>query len=103
MDVVKQGSTAYVKISFRDKAKQLALPSSISYSTRCKTTGVAIKTNVAVTPATQIEITLDALDSAIQNAANKQEEKILVVTAVYGTNDSLVEDYHWLVSNLSFL
>lgn len=100
MDIVNEKTTAYVTVAFTDKAGAPAIPTAVTYSTKCKTTGTAIKTNVAVTPAASVEIVLDALDNAIQAAANQSEEKLLTVKATYGANDECNSDYAWRVKNL---
>lgn len=100
MDIVNEKSTAYVTVAFSDKAGAPAIPATVTYSTKCKTTGTAIKTNVAVAPAASVEITLDALDNAIQTPANAAEDKLLTVRATYGVNDECNSDYTWRVKNL---
>jgi hypothetical protein len=100
MDIVKERSTAYISVSFVDKNGAAAVPSTVTYSTKCTTTGTAIKTNVSVTPASTVTITLDSLDNTIQNANNNSEQKALTVRSSYGTNDECNDDYFWSVSNL---
>ena len=101
MDFVNERSAAYITVSFTDQTGAPATPSTITYSTKCLSTGIAIKTNVSVTPASSIVITLDALDSAIQNTLNDIEEKLLTVNAVFNVNDESHDEYHWFVKNLS--
>jgi hypothetical protein len=101
MDLINERTTAYVRVDFTDASGIGAVPATVTYSTKCKTTGTAIKTNVAVTPAASVTITLDALDNAIQNSASQSEEKLLTVRATYGTNDENNAEYRWRVKNLS--
>lgn len=100
VDTVNERTTSYVTVAFLDRAGAPSVPNSVTYSTRCKTTGVAIKTNVSVTPAASVLITLDAADSTIQNQANATEDKLLTVRAVYGTGDECNSEYAWQVINL---
>lgn len=101
VDTVNERTTSYVTTTFLDRSGVPAVPNSVTYSTRCKTTGIAIKTNVSVTPASSVVITLDAADSAIQNQANASEDKALTVRASYGSNDECNSEYLWTVMNLS--
>jgi len=101
MDLVNERSTAYVSVSFVDKDGAPATPLTVTYSTKCKATGTAIKTNVSVTPAPTVTITLDALDNAIQSASNASEEKLMTVRSTYGANDECNDEYTWRVKNLS--
>ncbi|MBI3901856.1 MAG: hypothetical protein HY306_02765 [Nitrosomonadales bacterium] len=67
---------------------------------RCLSTGAQIKNAINVTPAASIQITLDALDNAIQAAQNPSELKLLTVHAVYGSNDECNDECRWQVKNL---
>lgn len=100
-DIINERSSAYISVAFLDKTGAPAIPASVTYSTACRTTGIAIKTNVAVTPLSTIQINLDALDSTIQNTANKTEEKALTVNAIFNTNDESHDEYLWYVRNLA--
>ncbi len=101
MDIVNERSTAYVEVAFTDRSGVAAIPATVTYSIKCKTTGAAIKTNVSVTPATTVTITLDAADNAIQSASNQSEEKLLTVKASYGAADECNAEYSWRVRDLS--
>jgi hypothetical protein len=100
MDIINEQSTAYVTVSFTDKTNAPAVPSTITYSTRSVTTGTAIKTGISVTPAASIEITLDALDTTIQNPANQYEDAMLTVHSTYGNNDNCNNEYPYRIKNL---
>lgn len=99
-DIVNEGSTAYVTLTLKDKAGSLAAPASLTYSLHCLTTGLALREDVALTPGSQVEITLTPADNAIQNAANKYETKVLTVKAGYGAADALNAEYEYQVVNL---
>lgn len=100
MDIVNEKSSSYVTVDFTDQTGAAAIPAAITYSTKCKTTGIAIKTNIAVTPASSITIKLDALDNAIQTTTNQSEDKLLTVHATYGASDECNDEYVWRVKNL---
>jgi len=100
MDIVNERSSVYIAVAFTNNTGAAAIPNTITYSTRCQTTGTAIKTNVSVTPASTVTIALDALDSAIQATANPYETKLLTIKANYGASDECNGDYAWSVRNL---
>lgn len=100
MDIVNEKSTAYITVAFTDKTGAAAVPATVTYSTKCKTTGTAIKTNISVTPAASVEIVLDALDSAIIDPTHLVEDKLLTVKTTYGASDECNAEYIWRVKNL---
>lgn len=100
MDIINERSSAYIEVAFTDKTGAAAIPASVTYSTKCKTTGTAIKTNVSVNTAATVTITLDSADNAIQSAANSTEDKLLTVRATYGAGDECNAEYVWRVTNL---
>lgn len=99
--IVNEGSTAYVTVSLKDKAGALAAPASLTYSLHCLTTGAVLRDDVALTPGSQVEITLTPADNAIQNAGNLYETRLLTVAAGYGAGDALQADYEYQVKNLA--
>jgi hypothetical protein len=101
MDTVDERSTSAYTVSFFGLNGIAAVPTSVTYSTRCNKTNTPIKTGVSITPASVVTIILDSLDSTIQNTANQFEDKILTVRAVYATNDECNAEYEWLVKNLT--
>lgn len=101
MDEVKERSRSDITVAFTDPAGAPAVPTTVTYSTKCRSTGTAIKTNTSVTPAASVTITLDATDNTIQNAANPHEFKVLTVKSTYGIGDECNDEYVYKVLNLS--
>ena len=101
MDIVNERTSSYISMAFFDNTGAPAIPASVTYSTKCRSTGIAIKTNVSVAPSANIVITLDALDNAIQTPANPTEIKALTIKASYGINDECNAEYVWQVQNLT--
>lgn len=99
--VVNEGSTSYLSVSFKDKAGALAAPASLTYSLHCLTTGAALRNDVALSPASQVEITLTPADNAILNPGNQYETRLVTVKAGYGAADALQEEYEYQVKNLA--
>lgn len=102
IQTVNEATTAYLTVTFLDKDGAQAAPSSVSYRIDCLTTGAAVRASTPVTPAaSQVEITLDATDNAMQSTGNLTERRRVTVTASYGVGDQVQEQYDYLVKNLS--
>lgn len=103
METIDEGSSFTVECRFFSDVEMLtpAIPTTITYSVRCKLSGALTKDNVSITPSSVITIMLDSLDSSIQNTANALEEKILTFKAVYTATDKCNSEYVWRVKNLS--
>jgi len=98
---VPEKTTAYLTVSFLDKAGAAAIPSAVTYRIDCLTTNTAILADTALTPASSIEITLTPAQNAIINQSDALETKRVTVKASYGASDGLNDEYDYLVKNLS--
>ncbi|OHD23484.1 MAG: hypothetical protein A2Y38_19115 [Spirochaetes bacterium GWB1_59_5] len=98
--IVKEGSTAYLTATFKDKTGALAAPSTLSYRIDCLTTGQVVRDDMLLTPADTVEITLTPADMAILTAGNSRETKRVTVKAGYGANDAVNDEYELIVKNL---
>ena len=101
MKVVKEGSTAYVTVTFKDKAGVSAAPSTLNYSLHCLTTGAVLRNAVTLTPGASVEIVLTPVDNAMQIAANLRETRRITIKAGYGASDAVNDQYDYEVANLS--
>lgn len=100
MERVNEQSTAYLSVSFRDKAGALATPTAISYRIDDVATGQEIRDDTAVTPASSVEITLTPNDNAMVSAAREIEVHAVTVDATYGASDAVRARYLYEVANL---
>ena len=98
---VPEKTTAYLTVSFFDKAGAPAVPSSVTYRIDCVTTNAQILADTPLTPAASIEITLTPAQNAILNQANAKESKRVTVKASYGASDGLNDEYVYVVKNLA--
>jgi len=98
---VPEKTTAYLTVSFFDKAGAPAVPSSVTYRIDDLITNTQILADTALTPAASIEITLTPAQNAILNDANANEPKRVTVKASYGATDGLNDEYTYNVKNLS--
>ena len=101
MDRVNERSTAYLSVSFRDKAGALAAPTAISYRVDDVESGQEIRGDTAVAPAaSSIEITLTPSDNTLINALRQGEQHVVTVDASYGDDDAVRAQYVYEVVNL---
>lgn len=100
MQRVNEGTTAYLTVSFLDKAGSASAPSAVSYRIDCLTSGAAIKGATSVSAASSVEITLSAVDNALQAQTNPRERRRVTVTGTYGATDAVIDQYDYDVVNL---
>jgi len=100
-DTVNEGNAAWLTAQFQDKDGALAVPTSATYRVDDLTTGAAVRASTALPAASEVEIALDATDTALQNEGNMQERRRVTVTGVYGDGDQVSEQFDFLVKNLS--
>ena len=99
--VVNENSNAYLTVNFKDKNGVAAVPTSISYRIDCVTNGQEVLTDTPFTPAAaSIEIELTKVNNACIGSVNKYEERCVTVTAVYGVDDEIAEEYRYNLKNL---
>lgn len=100
MATVKEGSTAYLTVTFKDKAGALSAPANLSYRIDCLATGQVVRGDTPLTPASTVEITLTPADMAILAAGSAYETKRVTVKAGYGAGDAVNDEYSLIVKAL---
>lgn len=100
VDVVKERTTAYLTVAFKDKTGAGAAPSAVSYSVYDMTSGTELRAATAVSPAASVEIVLNAVDNVIVSASNARERRRVTVKATYGVDDELNDQFEYYVQNL---
>lgn len=100
VDVVKERTTAYLTVAFRDKAGAAAAPATVVYSVYDMTTGTEVRAETELTPAASIEIVLSAADNAIVGTGNARERRRVTVKATYAADDELHDQFEYYVQNL---
>lgn len=85
---LNEGSRCFIKAKFYDKNENPQIPSALMYRLDCETTGQAIALIgadstgwVSVTPATVVEITIEATANTIINRSNRVERKVATFKA----------------------
>lgn len=100
---VNEGTTAYLTVTFKDKAGANAAPASATYRIDCLTTGAAIKATTPLSAGASVEITLTKTDNRIVTAANVREQRRVTVVGTYGADDQVQHEYDYDVLNLKFV
>lgn len=96
---VNEKSTAYLTVTFKDKAGNLAAPQSLTYRIDNPATGVEVRADTALTASDTVEITLTPADHTLAGASN--ERRRVTVKAVYGASDALNSQYDYQVLALA--
>lgn len=100
-DQINEGTSAWLTVTFKDKAGANAAPSSATYQVDCLTTGTAVRAATAMSAGASVEIALTESDTAIQNAGNATERRRVTVIGSYGAGDKVKAQYDFIVKNLS--
>jgi hypothetical protein len=100
LEIVNEGTTAYLTVEFTDKNGAAAAPSSISYRIDCETNDEQVRDDTPVTPGTSVEITLTSGDNEIIDGSHSLEKRVVTITAIYGEDDEVSDEYKYQVKNL---
>ena len=100
MDVINEGTTGYLTVTFYDKAGDAAAPSAVSYRIDCLSSGTVILTDTSATPGTEVEITLTAAQNAIV-AGLPRERRRVTVTGTYAGSQAVTHQFDYEIRNLS--
>lgn len=101
---INEGTTAWVTLAFKDRAGAPVSPTSMIYRIDCMTSGAAITPPTTILlPGTTPEITITALENALQDQNNPQEYRRMTITANYGLADVLNSTFDWTVNNLNYI
>jgi hypothetical protein len=95
---VTKKTTAYLTVSFYDKAGALQIPATATYRIDDVGSGDQVRDTTNLTPATEIEIILRPSDNVILRGGN--EKRRVTVTATYGVDDQVVDEYVYGVVDL---
>ena len=106
MWTVNQNDSFQIPVAFRDEAGAAVVPTSLSYQVIDVETGTTVRGATAVTPAaSSITLTLTYDDTALVQSGRRSEERVVRVTAVYGTDAAgdpiqKTDEYPFLVIKL---
>lgn len=102
MERVNEKSTAYLSVTFRNKAGAAQAPATARYRIDDVATGqpVRAETEIAETGST-VELTLTVDDNTLKNPLGATEQRRVTVVAEYGTGDAVRSEYIYEVVNLA--
>jgi len=100
MEQVNERSTAYLTVTFKDKAGAAQQPTTASYRIDDVATGTQIRADTDLTPGTSVEITLTPVDNAVVSPRLEVEKHVVTVTGTYGEDDAVRAQYVYEVVNL---
>jgi hypothetical protein len=97
---VNEGSTAYLSVTFLDKAGAAQEPLSVTYRVHEMATGAQIRAETSVTPGATVEIALAPADNVVLHQAALYETHVVTVVGTYGASDAVQSQCQYRVRNL---
>ena len=102
MERVNEKSTAYLSVTFRDKAGAAQAPASAKYRIDDVATGQSVRSDTDIdSPGSTVELTLNVDDNALKNPIAATEQRRATVVAEYGNGDAVRSEYIYEVINLA--
>lgn len=99
---VKEKSTAYLSVTFRDKTVASA-PAAASYRVHDKASGQVLLAETALAPAATVEITLPPSVNTMVDATRAFETRVVTVESTYGVDDGVCDQFEYSVVNLRYV
>lgn len=101
MQQVNEKSTAYLTVTFRNKAGVAEAPATATYRIDDVASGAQVREAEAITPAAAtMEVRLTPADNALLEAGNPAELRRVTVVGQYGQDDAVTSEYVYEVINL---
>ena len=100
---VNELSRAVITVRPIDRNGVVFIPGAARYRLDDFKSREAIIAWTALTPATEMTITIPAASNTIRNTNNKREKKILTVETDAATTSAHVEEYSYWVKNMEFV
>ena len=102
MQQVNEQSTAYLTVTFRNKAGVAEAPATAKYRIDDVASGSAVLGETAITPvAATVEVRLTPANNTLLVAGNPAELRRVTVIGEYGQDDAVTSEYLYEVVNLS--
>ena len=99
---VKKGNGAKVQVKMYGRDSELESPSSAVYRIDDLESGAEVRPETALSAGHTVEIDLDANDTDIVTAGERKEIHRITVTATYGQDDYLVDEFDFRVKDTPF-
>ena len=100
-DQVNEQSTAYLAVTFKNKAGAAEAPASASYRIDDLATGEPVRAETSLPATGTVEIKLTPADNTILNPLNRYEHRQVTVIGLYGEDDAVRAEFLYRVINLS--
>lgn len=102
MERVNEKSTAYLTVTFRDKAGAAQAPTTVKYKIDDVATGEQVRAEEEISsPDDTIELRLEVGDNTLLNGIAKTEQRRVTVVAEYGAGDAVTAEFIYEVVNLA--
>ena len=102
MERVNEKSTAYLTVTFRDKAGAAQAPATAKYRIDDVATGQPVRSEIDISsPGSTVELTLTVDDNTLKNSIAAAEQRRVTVVAEYGSGDAVRSEYIYEVFNLA--
>lgn len=99
---VKEGCSAWLQVSLKDKTGALAAPSAVRYRVDCLTTGTLVLDWTVGPAESAFELLIAATLNVMQDEKNAQEQRRVTVEATYGSSaDKATDQFDFTLVNLS--
>ena len=101
MDVVNQGQTYVLGLTFTDENGNGLTPSSASYRIDVEGSNVAVVPWTPFSPsANTYNLVITAAQNALQNANNAREERVVTLQFGYGLGNEQVSEYRYMLAKV---
>ena len=102
MQRVNEKSTAYLTVTFRDKAGAAQAPAAAKYRIDDLISGQAVREETEIaSPGGTLELTLTVADNTLLDALAATEQRRVTVVGAYGAGDAVTAEYIYEVVNLA--
>ena len=102
MQRVNEKSTAYLTVTFRDKAGAAQAPAAANYRIDDLTSGQQVREETEIaSPTSTVELTLTVTDNTLLNPLAATEQRRVTVVGEYGAGDAVRSEYIYEVVNLA--
>lgn len=101
MQQANEQSTAYLTVTFRNKAGAAEAPVTAKYRIHDVGSGTEVRAWTAITdPAGSVELTFSPEDNTLLVADNPVEQRRVTVVGTYGDHDAVTSEFIYEVVNL---
>lgn len=103
MDVVNEGTTTIITVSFYNENNEPITPDSVIYRLDDIYSGTEIKDDTSITPGESVDITISSTENRIVNRNRPVEKRIMSVKYTYAGNSKTGYDsYIYMIQNLDY-